>query len=145
MSEGVKLGIQQFVGINTNNVWKQENSRRQDKPIICWMQDWKGCQTPPMIDFKYNQSYGLGTTYKYTISHEEYESNPLFRVDTPRIVTYRTSFGGEKNENTKVPLYDKRLKDLNKYATTFDVPVHVNGQILKFNYTANIQQRPTVQ
>jgi hypothetical protein len=139
--EGVKLGISQSVGISVNGQWKNENSGN-DKPIICWMQDWSGCQTPPDIDFK--QPYRLGTTRKYTISNDEYETNPIFRVDTKRIVTYRTSFGGSTNENTKVPKYDVRLKDMSD-VSSFDVPANINGRIFNFNYTVKIVQQPPTQ
>ncbi|MCP9751368.1 thiol-activated cytolysin family protein [Ferruginibacter sp. HRS2-29] len=139
--EGVKLGISQSVGIQANGTWKNENSGN-DKPIICWMQDWSGCQVPPEIDFK--QPYRVGTTRKYTISNDEYESNPIFRVDTKRIVTYRTSIGGSTNDNTKVPKYDVRLKDMES-VSSFDVPANINGRIFSFNYTVKIMQRPPTQ
>jgi len=139
--EGVKLGISQSVGINVNGTWKNENSGN-DKDILCWMQDWKGCQVPPEIDFK--QPYRVGTTRKYTISNDEYESNPIFRVDTKRIVTYRTSIGGSTNDNTKVPKYDVRLKDMES-VSSFDVPANINGRIFSFNYTVKIMQRPPAQ
>lgn len=137
--ESAKLGISQSVGVSVNGQWKNENAGL-DKPIICWMEGWQGCQTPPQIDFR--QPHRIGdATRRYTISNDEYETNPLFRVETQRIVTYRTSVGGSKNENNQKQRSDKRLKDIGSVAT-FDVPVHINGRIFSFSYTVKVVQRP---
>lgn len=134
--ENAKLGISQSVGINVNGQWKNENSGL-DKPIICWMEGWKGCQTPPDIDFR-NDHVLNGLTRKYTITSDEYEQNPLLRIQTDRIVTYRTSVGGSKNEENRKQIYEKRLKDVGN--GTFDVPVHINGRIFTFKYKVEINQ-----
>ena len=139
--ESVKLGIQQFVGVETNNGWKNENSGK-DVPIICWMQDWKGCAPPPHIDF--TSMYRLGTERNYTITNDQYEQNPLIRIETRRIVMYATGIGGKKNDNNTTTREDKRVKDIGGY-TSYDVPVHVNGRIFKFSYTVFIKQRPSIQ
>lgn len=140
--ESVKLGVQQFVGVGlNNNVWKNENAEK-DVPILCWMQDWNGCQIPPHIDF--NGPYRLGTERNYTITNDEYEQNPIVRVETRRIVMYATGVGGSKNANDKTSREDKRVKDIGGY-TSYDVPVHVNGRIFKFNYSVIIKQRPPTQ
>lgn len=139
--EGVKLGIQQSVGVAIGNNWKHENAGL-DKPIICWMQDWSGCQVPPEIDF--SKPHRVGETRNYTISNDEYQENPLFRVETKRIVTYRTSAGGSKNENNQRQRTDKRLKDMGS-VSSFDIPVHINGRIFSFNYTVKVIQRPPAQ
>ena len=136
--ETVRLGISQSVGVSINNNWKNENAGL-NKPIICWMEGWNGCQKPPDIDF--NKPHRFGETRNYTISHDEYMQNPLFRVETQRIVTYRTSVGGSKNENNQKQRTDKRLKDMGT-VSTFDVPVHINGRIFSFNYTVKVTQRP---
>jgi hypothetical protein len=137
--ENAKLGISQSVGVSVNGQWKNENAGL-DKPIICWMEGWSGCQTPPDIDFK--QPHRIGDAVRrYTISQDEYEQNPMFRVETQRIVTYRTSVGGSKNENNQKQRSDKRLKDMGS-VSTFDVPVHINGRIFSFNYTVKVVQRP---
>ncbi len=135
--ENVKLGVSQSVGVQTFEGWKNENSGL-NVPIICWMQDWAGCQIPPDIDFR--QQYWVGTTRSYTISNDEYQENPLVRIDTKRIVTYRTSAGGSKNAEDQIPKYDLRLMDMGD-SKTFDVPVHVNGRIFKFNYRVTSSQK----
>ncbi len=135
--EGVKLGIQQFANVSVDGNPKGENSGN-NKPIICWMQDWSGCQTPPQIDF--TKPHRLGTTYRYTVENDEMD-RALFRVDTKRIVTYRTSAGGSKNDNVNIPKYDIILKNIANDISTFDVPVHCNGRIFSFNYTVRVMQR----
>ncbi|RYD81098.1 MAG: hypothetical protein EOP53_07120 [Sphingobacteriales bacterium] len=137
--EKVKLGISQSVGIEVNGKWINENSG-QDKPILCWMEDWKGCQVPPHIDF--NIPHQIGTTRKYTISNDEFQTNPLLRIETKRIVMYATGIGGSKNANDKTQRLDKRIKDFD--SNPIKVPVHVNGRIFTFNYTVTIRQRPGV-
>lgn len=136
-SESVTLGIQQFVGVKVGDQWKREASGK-DRPIICWMEGWSGCQKPPNIDFR--QPHSVGTSHKFTVSHEEYETNPLVNVDTRRIVMYATNAGGSKNAETNIPKYKMRLKDLSP-TTRFDVPVHVNHRIFKFNYTVTVRQQ----
>jgi hypothetical protein len=138
MREKVKLGVQQFVGIAVNQQSKAENSGRTS-PIICYMQDWQGCLVPPLIDFSQPHMPG-GATFNYTLTDEEYQQNPRFWVDTKRIVTYRTSVGGSKNENTKNPKFEKLLKDI-KNGSPFNVPVHINGRIFNFSYTVTATQR----
>jgi hypothetical protein len=140
--ESVKLGVQQFVGVGLNdNKWKNENGGK-DVPILCWMQDWNGCQIPPHIDF--SGPYRLGTVRNYSITNDEYEQNPIIRIETRRIVMYATGIGGSKNANDKTTREDKRVKDIGSF-NSYDVPVHVNGRIFKFNYTVEIRQRAPVQ
>lgn len=139
MREKVKLGVQQFVGVEVNNQWKEENSKKTG-PIICYMQDWQGCLVPPLIDFSFQGYSPGGASFNYTLSHEEYQQNPKFWVDTKRIVTYRTSAGGSKNENVNNPKFSIMLKDI-KSNTPFNVPVHINGRVFSFNYTVAITQQ----
>lgn len=140
--EKAKLGISQSVGVSVNGQWKNENAGL-DKPIICWMEGWQGCQTPPHLDF--SSPYRVGDAVRrYTISNDEYMQNPIFRVETQRIVTYRTSAGGSKNENNQKQRSDKRLRDLGS-VSSFDVPVHINGRIFSFNYTVKALQQPPLR
>ncbi len=135
--EKVKLGISQSVGVQTYDGWTNESSGR-DIPIICWMEGWNGCQSPPEIDF--TQQHPVGTTRNYTINNDQYEDNAMFRVDTKRIVMYATGTGGSKNAEENIPVYDVKLKDMEE-VSFFDVPVNVNGRIFKFNYKVKILQR----
>lgn len=140
MREKVKLGVQQFVGLTLNGQMVRENTGKTS-PIICYMQDWQGCLVPPLINFSFDTHKPGGASFNYTISHEEYLQNPAFYVDTKRIVTYRTSAGGSKNENTKNPKFNMLLKDIKSNAP-IDVPVHINGRVFNFNYTVTYTQRP---
>ncbi|RYZ20143.1 MAG: hypothetical protein EOO10_23545, partial [Chitinophagaceae bacterium] len=137
--EKVKLGVSQSVGVFVNGQWKGENSNK-NTPILCWMQDWNGCQSPPHIDF--NNAHRVGNAVRnYTISHEEYEQNPVIRLENKRIVMYATSIGGSKDENSKVERSDWNIKDIGNFKTV-DFPVHVNGRIFTFNYSIEVRQRP---
>lgn len=136
--EKVMLGVSQSVGVMVNGQWKGENSNK-NTPILCWMQDWDGCQPPPHIDF--NSAHSLGAVRNYTISHEEFETNPVLRLENKRIVMYATGIGGSKNENNKVERSDWRIQDIGGHKPV-EFPVHVNGRIFTFSYLIEVRQRP---
>ncbi len=137
--EKVKLGVSQSVGVSVNGEWKGENSNKNN-PILCWMQDWNGCQSPPHIDF--NSAHPVGNAVRnYSISNDEFQTNPVLRLENKRIVMYATGIGGSKDENNKTERSDWRIQDIGGYKN-IDFPVHVNGRIFTFNYTIEVRQRP---
>ncbi|MBC7510703.1 MAG: thiol-activated cytolysin family protein [Ferruginibacter sp.] len=143
--EKVTLGVEQFVGINTQGNWKKESSGLS-KPIICWMEGWNGCQVPPNINFN-SGPHSINSTFTYMVSEAEYASNPEFVVHTKRLVMYRTSAGGSKNavgdykdDKYPVPDFKIRLKDIKGL---LQVTVHIEGRIFTFSYRVSVEPQVT--